>query len=53
MIFEWVTKAVEAKKMWFSAVSETVVKDRERCYLLIHLIVRRREVILCKSGSRF
>jgi hypothetical protein len=39
--------------MLFSAVSETVVKDRERCCLLIALIVRQRRVIFCKDHLRW
>jgi hypothetical protein len=33
--------------MLFLAVSESVVKDRERCCLLIASIMRRGRVIIC------
>jgi hypothetical protein len=53
MVYEWVAEAEGAKRCCFqlSAVSELVVKDRERCCLLIALIVRRGRVIICKAPT--
>jgi hypothetical protein len=39
------------QKTHFSAVSEAVVKDRERYCLLLALIVRREGEIICKPSA--
>jgi hypothetical protein len=53
MVYEWDAEAAEAKRCGFqlSAVSESVVKDRERHHLLIAMIVRLAGVIFCKAPA--
>ena len=57
MVYEWVVDAAEARRCGFKLsaglqVSESVVKDRERCCLLIASIVRREGEIICKDGGQ-
>ena len=49
MVCERVAEAAEAKRCGFKllAVRESVVKDRDRCCLLIALIVRLEGEIIC------
>ena len=51
MVYELVAEAVGAKKRCFqlSVNSESVVKDRERCWLVIALIVRLKGKIIRKG----
>jgi len=51
MVYELVAEATRAKRCCFqlSVNSESVVKDRERCWLVIALIVRQKGKIIRKG----
>jgi hypothetical protein len=58
MVYVWVAEAAKAKRCCFKLsaglhLSESVVKDRERCCLLIASIVRREGEFICKNSGQW